>query len=243
MKLARIETAEGVQEGEYLDDGRVRTDDGAYEPDEYDPRAPCEPSVFYCVGRNFGETVEQMDYEVPEKPDFFIKPPVSLHPPEAPIPYPEFSAELTYAGELAAVIDQECKHVDEATVDDILRGYTILNDLDCLDQQRRTARKAFDTSGPLGPVIATDIDPVGLEMETHINGERRQHDTTENMFIKPREVVSFLSERFTLKPGDVISFGSPANPGLLERGDEIEIRYEGIGTLRNTVREGREADR
>jgi len=243
MKLARIETAEGVREGEYLDDGRVRTDDGDYEPGEYAPRAPCEPSVFYCVGRNFRETVDQMDYEVPEKPDFFIKPPVSLHPPEAPIPYPEFSAELTYAGELAAVIDRECKHVDEATVDDIVRGYTILNDLDCLDQQRRTARKAFDTSGPLGPVIATDIDPVGLEMETHINGERRQHDTTENMLIKPREVVSFLSERVTLKPGDVISFGSPANPGLLERGDEIEIRYEGIGTLRNTVREAREVTR
>jgi 2-keto-4-pentenoate hydratase/2-oxohepta-3-ene-1,7-dioic acid hydratase in catechol pathway len=74
-------------------------------------------------------------------------------------------------------------------------------------------------------------------METHINGERRQHDNTENMFIKPREVVAFMSERFTLKPGDVISFGSPANPGLVEPGDDIEIRYEGIGTLRNTVGE------
>jgi len=234
MKLARIETPAGVLEGEY-DDGTVHTDEGSYEPAEYDLLAPCEPSVFYCVGRNFGEKVDQMDYEVPEKPDFFIKPPVSLHPPETPIPYPGFSSELTYAGELAAVIGEECKSVSESAVDDVVRGYTILNDLDCLDQERRTARKAFDASGPLGPVIATDLDPVGLEMETHINGERRQHDNTENMFIKPREVVSFLSERFTFKPGDVISFGSPANPGLLERGDEIEIRYEGIGTLRNTV--------
>ena len=242
MKLARIETGEGLQEGEYLDDGRVRTDEGVYEPDEYHLRAPCEPSVLYCVGRNFGETVEQMDYEVPENPDFFIKPPVSLHPPEAPIPYPEFSAELTYAGELAAVIDRECSHVEEAAVDDVVRGYTILNDLDCIDQPGRTARKAFDASGPLGPVIATDIDPVGLEMETHINGERRQHDTTENMLSKPREIVAFLSERVTFRPGDVVSFGSPANPGLLECGDEIEIRYEAIGTLRNTVRERREAD-
>jgi 2-keto-4-pentenoate hydratase/2-oxohepta-3-ene-1,7-dioic acid hydratase in catechol pathway len=176
-----------------------------------------------------------MDYEVPDEPDFFIKPPVSLHPPETPIPYPTFSSELTYAGELAAVIDTHCKAVTEEEVDDVVRGYTILNDLDCLDQERRTARKAFDASGPLGPVVATDVDPVGLEMETHINGERRQHDNTENMFIKPREVISFLSERFTFTPGDVISFGSPANPGLLEPGDEIEIRYEGIGTLRNTV--------
>ena len=235
MKLARIETPAGVLEGEY-DDGTVHTDEGSHEPAEYDLLAPCEPSVFYCVGRNFGEKVDQMDYEVPEKPDFFIKPPVSLHPPEAPIPYPGFASELTYAGELAAVIGEECESIPESAVDDVVRGYTILNDLDCLDQERRTARKAFDASGPLGPVIATDLDPVGLEMETQINGERRQHDNTENMFIKPREVVSFLSERFTFKPGDVISFGSPANPGLLERGDEIEIRCEGIGTLRNTVK-------
>jgi 2-keto-4-pentenoate hydratase/2-oxohepta-3-ene-1,7-dioic acid hydratase in catechol pathway len=234
MKHARIETPDGVLEGEYDDDGTVHTDEGAYEPAEYDLLAPCEPSVFYCVGRNFGEKVDQMDYEVPEVPDFFIKPPVSLHDPETPIPYPSFTEELTYAGELAAVIDTECKNVEESEVDDVVRGYTILNDLDCLDQERRTARKAFDSSGPLGPVVA-DVDPVGLDMTTHINGELRQEDNTENMFIKPREVISFLSERFTFKPGDVISFGSPANPGLLERGDEIEIYYEGIGTLRNTV--------
>jgi 2-keto-4-pentenoate hydratase/2-oxohepta-3-ene-1,7-dioic acid hydratase in catechol pathway len=235
MKLARIQTDDGVRTGEYLEDEMVRTDDGVYEPDEYDLRAPCEPAVFYCVGRNFGEKIDQMDYEVPDAPDFFIKPPVSLHPPETPIPYPEFASELTYAGELAAVIDAKCSHVDESAVDDVVRGYTILNDLDCLGQERRTARKAFDGSGPLGPVVATDVDPVGLEMETHINGERRQHDNTENMFVKPRAVISFLSERFTFKPGDVVSFGSPANPGLVASGDEIEIQYEGIGTLRNTV--------
>lgn len=233
MKLARIDTADGVLTGEY-DDGTVHTDERAYDPDEYELLAPCVPSVFYCVGRNFGEKVEQMEYDVPDVPDFFIKPPVSLHHPETPIPYPSFTTELTYAGELAAVIDIECKNVREDDVDDVVRGYTILNDLDCLDQERRTARKAFDASGPLGPVIA-DVDPVGLDMTTHINGELRQEDNTANMFFKPREVISFLSERFTLKPDDVISFGSPANPGLLERGDEIEIYYENIGTLRNTV--------
>lgn len=233
MKYARVETASGIQSGEYRD-GTVHTEAGTYDPEEYELLAPCEPSVFYCVGRNFGEKVEQMNYEIPDEPDFFIKPPVSLHDPETPIPYPSFSSELTYAGELAAVIGTECKNVDVEEVDEVVRGYTILNDLDCLDQERRTARKAFDSSGPLGPVIA-DVDPVGLEMTTHINGELRQEDNTRNMFIKPREVVSFLSERFTFKPDDVISFGSPANPGVLEPGDEIEIYYEGIGTLRNTV--------
>ncbi|RRJ30506.1 fumarylacetoacetate hydrolase family protein [Halocatena pleomorpha] len=234
MKLARIETTDGIETGEYAD-GTVITEDDQYEPTEYELRAPCEPSACFCVGRNFGEKVEQMEYEVPEEPDFFIKPPIAVHAPETPIQRPDFTSELTYAGELAAVIDQKCSHVPESEIDTVVRGYTILNDLDALDQPRRTARKAFDGSAPLGPWIETDIDPVGIEMRTLINGEQRQSDNTERMFFKPAETISFLSERFTFQAGDVVSFGSPANPGLLESGDEIEITYEGIGTLRNTV--------
>ena len=237
MKLARADTPDGVVEGEYVD-GVLETDDATYEiGDEATLLAPCDPDALFCVGRNFGEKVDQMDYDIPDVPDWFIKPPHSLHPPEQPIPYPEWTEELTYAGELAAVIDEPCHDISEDEVDDVLRGYTILNDMDALDQERRTARKAFDGSGPLGPWIETDYEPGGKEMETTINGERRQHDNTENMFNKPRETVAFLSERYTFRPGDVISFGSPANPGLVEPGDEVEIRYEGIGTLRNTIGE------
>jgi 2-keto-4-pentenoate hydratase/2-oxohepta-3-ene-1,7-dioic acid hydratase in catechol pathway len=74
-------------------------------------------------------------------------------------------------------------------------------------------------------------------METEINGKRRQDAETEQMIFGPRELISFLSERFTFRPGDVVAFGSPANPGLIEPGDEIAITYEGIGTLENTVGE------
>ncbi|PSQ53368.1 fumarylacetoacetase [Halobacteriales archaeon SW_8_65_20] len=233
-KYARVSTDDGIQTGEY-DDGVVATDDGEYAVGEdAELLAPCEPSAFYCVGRNYGETVEQMGYDVPDEPDFFIKGPTSLCGPNEEIVYPSFTEKLTYAGELAAVIDERCHDIDESAVDDVVRGYTIVNDLDALDQDGRTARKAFDGSAPLGPVIA-DIDPVGLDMETYVGGERRQSDNTENMFVGPRATISFLSERFTFRPGDVISFGSPANPGLVEPGDTVEITYEGIGTLSNTV--------
>ncbi|WP_299263615.1 fumarylacetoacetate hydrolase family protein [Halorientalis sp.] len=235
MRLARAEAPDGIVEGEYVD-GVIKADDATYEVGaDTELLAPCDPDALFCVGRNFGEKVDQMDYEVPDVPDWFIKPPHSLHPPEQPIPSPDWTEELTYAGELAAVIDEPCHDIAEDEVDDVLRGYTVLNDMDALDQERRTARKAFDGSGPLGPWIETDYEPVGKEMETSINGERRQHDNTENMFNKPRETVAFLSERYTFRPGDVISFGSPANPGLVEPGDVVEIRYEGIGTLRNTI--------
>lgn len=234
-RRARIDADGEVLTGEY--DGSTVTVGG--ETHELGTEAtllpPCEPGTFYCVGRNYGATVERMGYEVPDEPDFFLKGPTSLHPPGEPIPYPAFTGEFTYAGELAAVIDERCHGVSEAEVDGVVRGYTIMNDLDCLDQQGRTARKAFDGSAPLGPCLATGVEPGELDMETHVAGERRQSASTAEMFFSPREIVSYLSERFTFRPGDVIAFGSPDNPGLLEPGDGIEVWYEGIGTLENAV--------
>jgi 2-keto-4-pentenoate hydratase/2-oxohepta-3-ene-1,7-dioic acid hydratase in catechol pathway len=228
-------TPDGPVRGEY-DDGVLRADDGTYEVGR-DGRLlpPADPSALYCVGRNYAETLEQMEYERPEEPDFFIKPPASLLGHERSIPYPEFTDELTYAGELAAVVNERCRDLDPEEVPDAIRGYTVMNDMDALDQQGRTARKAFDASGPLGPWVETDVDPRDLDMWTDIDGERRQEANTELLLFDPYEIVSFLSKRFTLRPGDVIAFGSPANPGLVEPGDEIEITYEGVGTLRNEV--------
>ncbi|APW97861.1 fumarylacetoacetase [Halobiforma lacisalsi AJ5] len=242
MRLARLLTPDGPVSGRY-EDGVVHADDGTYEVGA-DGRLlpPCEPSALYCVGRNFAETLEQMEYERPEEPDFFIKPPASLLGHEQPIPYPAFTDELTYAGELAAVIDERCRDVAEDEVPEVVRGYTIMNDVDALDQQGRTARKAFDGSGPLGPWLETDLDPREIDMHTDVAGERRQEANTELMLFDPYEIVSYLSRRFILRPGDVVAFGSPANPGLVEPGDTVEITYEGVGTLRNTVVDGNGSD-
>ncbi|ADB63466.1 fumarylacetoacetate (FAA) hydrolase (plasmid) [Haloterrigena turkmenica DSM 5511] len=234
MRLARIETSDGPVIGEY-EDGHVHADETYEVGVDGELLPPCDPSALYCVGRNYAETLDQMDYERPEEPDFFIKPPASLLGHEEPISYPEFTNELTYAGELAAVIDEPCHDLSTDEVPDVVRGYTIMNDVDALDQQGRTARKAFDGSGPLGPWIETDVDPTGIDMWTDVNDERRQEANTELMLFDPYEVVSYLSKRFTFRPGDVVAFGSPANPGLIEPGDTVEITYENVGTLRNSV--------
>ncbi|WP_247730743.1 fumarylacetoacetate hydrolase family protein [Halovivax limisalsi] len=235
MKRARIQTPTGTVRGRY-EDGVVHADDGAYRVG-VDGRLtyPATPSTIYCVGRNYAETIEQMDYDRPDQPAFFIKPPAALVGPERPIRYPAWTDELTYAGELAAVIGERCRAVDPADVPDVVAGYTVMNDVDALDQPGRTARKAFETSAPLGPWIETDLDPRGIEMETVVDGEVRQSATTDLMLFDPFEVIAFLSERVTFQPGDVVAFGSPANPGTVEPGDAIAIWYEGVGTLRNTV--------
>jgi 2-keto-4-pentenoate hydratase/2-oxohepta-3-ene-1,7-dioic acid hydratase in catechol pathway len=234
MRLARARTDEGVATGTYRD-GWLVTDDDELAVDEAQLLPPCEPTAMYCVGRNYAATLDQMAYERPEEPDFFIKPPASLLGHRDPVAYPPFTEELTYAGELAAVVDVECRDVDPEDVPDVVRGYTVMNDVDALDQQGRTARKAFRGSGPLGPWIETDVDPTGIDMHTDVSGERRQEANTELMLFDAFEVVSYISRRFTLQPGDVVAFGSPANPGLVEPGDSVEITYEGVGTLRNDV--------
>jgi 2-keto-4-pentenoate hydratase/2-oxohepta-3-ene-1,7-dioic acid hydratase in catechol pathway len=235
MQLARLRTDEGIVEGRYTD-GRVVTDVGEYLVGRDGSLTyPCSPSALYCVGRNYVATLDQMDYERPAEPDFFIKPPASLLAPGDPIRYPAWTDELTYAGELAAVIGTRCHDISPPDVSDVIRGFTIMNDIDALDQPGRTARKAFDGSGPLGPWIETDLDPSEIEMETTINGETRQESNTRLMLFDVPEVVSHLSHRFTLRPGDVIAFGSPANPGTIAPGDVIEITYDGVGTLRNRV--------
>ena len=235
MRTARLLTEDGPVTGEYAD-GVINADDGQYVVGR-DGRLlpPSEPTALYCVGRNYAATNDQMDYDRPEEPDFFIKPPTALLAHEQDILYPPFTDELTYAGELAAVIGERCHDLDPADVPDAVRGYTILNDVDALDQQGRTARKAFDGSGPLGPWIETDVDPTSIDMHTDINDERRQSANTSEMLFGPHEVVAYLSERFTFRPGDVVAFGSPANPGTVAPGDTIEITYEGVGTLRNSV--------
>ncbi len=238
MKLARVRTADGTATGPY-EDGVVTVDGETHVVgDDAELLAPAEPSALYCAGRNYAGTIEQMGYERPDQPSFFIKPPASVLDPGEAIPYPSFSEEVTYAGELAAVIGQPARDLAEDQVDDAVLGYTVLNDVDALDQPGLTERKAFAGSAPLGPVVATDVDPTDLAMTTDVSGERRQDASTDAMLFGPREVVSFLSTRLTLRPGDVVAFGSPPNPGLVEPGDDVEIWYEGVGTLRNAVGRG-----
>lgn len=237
MRLARLLTPGGVVAGEY-DDGVVRADDGAYEVGR-DGRLlpPCEPTALYCVGRNYAATLDQMEYDRPTEPDFFLKPPTATVAHGRAVPYPEFTDELTYAGELAAVVDTRCRNVARVDVGDVLRGFTVMNDVDALDQGSRTPRKVFDGSAPLGPWVETDVDVSDVGMHTDVAGERRQEARTAQMLFDVPTVVSHLSERVTLRPGDVVAFGSPANPGLVEPGETVEITYEGVGTLRNTVAE------
>lgn len=235
MRIVRVDTEDGPVTGEYTD-GIVETTDGeTYSLDgdiEFLP--PCTPTTLYCAGRNFQDYLEHKGNERPSTPHFFLKPPAALLSTNVTIPYPNFADGVGYAGELAAVIGEPCRQVNPEESLEYVRGYTIMNDVDALGQEG-AGMKVFEGGAPLGPWIETDLDPSNLDIETTVGGDLRQKGNTNEMLFSPSEIVSFLSERITLQPGDVVAFGSPANPGQVQPGESVEIWYEGIGTLRNDL--------
>src|SRR5215470_7716467 len=114
-----------------------------------------------------------------------------------------------------------------------------LNDLTARDielrDHRQTRAKAFDTFCPIGPCISTDIDPNSADVETWVNGERRQAGNTKSFVFPVEDMVARVSAVMTLLAGDVIATGTPAGVGPLQPGDRVEVRIDGIGSLKNPV--------
>jgi 2-keto-4-pentenoate hydratase/2-oxohepta-3-ene-1,7-dioic acid hydratase in catechol pathway len=95
--------------------------------------------------------------------------------------------------------------------------------------------KGFDSFGPFGPYIVTDLDPNDLMLKTYLNGELKQQDNTKNCVFSVQHVLSFISKYMTLFPGDIVITGTPRGIAPMKSGDTVEVEIEGIGTLRNTV--------
>ena len=95
--------------------------------------------------------------------------------------------------------------------------------------------KGFDTFAPMGPWIETDLNPLNINIETYLNGEKKQDTSTHDMIFDVYHLLSFVSHVMTLLPGDVIATGTPSGIGKMKPGDKVEVRIEGIGSLVNTV--------
>jgi 2-keto-4-pentenoate hydratase/2-oxohepta-3-ene-1,7-dioic acid hydratase in catechol pathway len=176
---------------------------------------------------------------VPEDPILFLKPPTSLIGPDAAIIWPSMSQQVDYEGELGIVIRDRVRGIAPNEVRDHILGYTCANDVTARDLQKKdgqwTRAKGFDTFCPVGPWIETDLDPADLLVESYLNGERRQSSRTSQLIFGIERLVSFISHVMTLQPGDLIITGTPAGIGPMRPGDEIEVRIEGIGSLKNRV--------
>ncbi len=202
--------------------------------------APVIPrSKVVCVGRNYAEHAVELGNEVPKEPLLFLKPNTSVVGPDDGIVYPTLSKDVQHEAELAVVISRLCKDVPAERANDVIFGYTCANDVTARDLQRTDGQwaraKGFDTFCPLGPWIETDIDASDLAVTCTLNDELRQSGRTKQMIFDIPTLVSYITQAFTLLPGDVILTGTPAGVGPMEPGDEVAVTIEGIGTLSNRV--------
>ena len=134
---------------------------------------PVVPSKIVAVGLNYRDHAEEMHLAIPAEPRIFFKPPSALCGPDDPIVYPACSGRVDFEAELAVVIKKRCRNVPPERAREHVLGYTCLNDVTARDLQTRDGQpsraKAFDTFCPVGPCIATDIDPNGVEIEAYLN--------------------------------------------------------------------------
>jgi 2-keto-4-pentenoate hydratase/2-oxohepta-3-ene-1,7-dioic acid hydratase in catechol pathway len=201
---------------------------------------PVVPSKIVCIGRNYREHAAELGNPMPVEPLLFLKAPSAVIGDGDLIELPKASERVEHEGELAVVIGRECRRIgeDEDPLAYVL-GYTCANDVTARDLQRRdvqfTRAKSFDTFCPIGPYIVTGLDPQDLRVETRVNGQTRQTGRTSDLAFPIPFLLRFISNVMTLKPGDIISTGTPAGVSPLNAGDTVEVEVEGVGVLRNRV--------
>ena len=208
------------------------------------------PSKIICLTFNYPKHAKEQNYESTKEPVIFIKPRTTLCGTNSEIICPNFVKQLDYEIELAVIIGNTCKNIDETSAKNYIFGYMVFNDVSARDIQMQdkqfTRGKSFDTFAPCGPWITTSdevTDPENLQMTTMVNGQIRQNSSTNNMFINISSILSKLSKVMTLEKGDIITTGTPEgvalnNPDIpfLKDGDEIDMEIEKLGRIQNTVK-------
>jgi len=203
---------------------------------------PTQPSKMIALVNNFRALVGKLNLAEPEEPLYFLKAANSFLADGETIRRPRsYDGKVIYEGEIGIVIGRECKEIGEQDVDEVVFGYTCINDVTAVDLINKdptfaqwVRAKSFDTFGVFGPVVATGVDPATLSIRTVLNGVERQNYPVSDMIHGPKALVSRLSHDMTLFPGDVICCGTSLGVGSMKEASNIvEVTIEGIGTLRN----------
>jgi 2-keto-4-pentenoate hydratase/2-oxohepta-3-ene-1,7-dioic acid hydratase in catechol pathway len=201
---------------------------------------PCTPTKILAVGLNYRSHLGGRP--APAHPEIFYKPVSCLQDPGGPIVLPEGASNVHSEGELVVVMGQRAKNVSPAEARSAIFGVTCGNDVSEREWQHGAGKdlqwwraKGADTFGPLGPAIVTGLDDTKLMLETRINEETVQKQSTSDLMFDCPVIVSYASRWVTLEPGDVIYTGTPGATRKMNRGDIVEVEIEGIGVLRNPV--------
>jgi 2-keto-4-pentenoate hydratase/2-oxohepta-3-ene-1,7-dioic acid hydratase in catechol pathway len=201
---------------------------------------PTQPSKIIAMWNNFRALGQKLNLATPAEPLYLIKAPNSYLNPGETIQKPSCDGKVVFEGELGIVIGKLCKGVPESEAMKYVFGYTCANDVTVADILNRdpsfaqwVRAKGFDTFCPFGPVVATGLDPRTLVVKTTLNGELRQDYPISDMLFSVAQLVSFISQDMSLKPGDIILCGTSVGVGSMKPGSTIDIEITGIGKLSN----------
>jgi 5-carboxymethyl-2-hydroxymuconate isomerase len=228
--------------------------DSALDGFSFEPFLPA-PEKIICVGVNYANRNEEYrdGSDLPKFPSLFMRAPTSFTAHDRPLVRPRESEQLDYEGEIAIVIGRGGRRIAREQATAHIAGLTLMNEGTIRDWVRHakfnvTQGKNFDFSGSIGPwmVTADEFDGFdSLALQTRVNGELRQDDSTANLIFSFADFIAYISTFTTLKTGDIISTGTPPGAGArfdppvyLKPGDVVEVSAPGIGMLRNGVTDG-----
>jgi 2-keto-4-pentenoate hydratase/2-oxohepta-3-ene-1,7-dioic acid hydratase in catechol pathway len=202
-------------------------------------RAPVDPTQIFMTAFNFRSHISG---EPAEYPGLFLVPPSSIIGPGQDIVRPPDSRSLHYEAEMVVVVGREAENVSLEDASDYVFGVAAGNDVSERLWQRNDIQwsraKGSRTFNVVGPRLVTGLDYGNLEIEGRLNGERVQGENTSDLVFSIDYMLHYISQYFTLYPGDLIWTGTMGSTKAMEPGDVYEVEVEGVGVLRNQVVQG-----
>jgi 2-keto-4-pentenoate hydratase/2-oxohepta-3-ene-1,7-dioic acid hydratase in catechol pathway len=213
---------------------------------------PCEPQKIVAVGLNYQSHVEETSLKRPDVPFAFAIWPNALVGDGDEIVIPREETRADWEGEVAIILGRRTYRADRTAARAAIGGVTAFNDVSGRRAQLETPMKqftlgkSFDTFAPMGPCVVhpDDLDLTAIGVRTKLNGELVQESDTSHLIFGFEELIEYFSKGVTLFPGDVIATGTPGGvgderkpPWYLKDGDVLEVTVDGVGALRNPVRQ------
>ncbi len=209
------------------------------------------PQKIICIGLNYADHAAETGAAVPEEPVVFCKFATTVIGHLEPIELPRESRQVDYEAELVVVIGKGGRHIRAEDAWNHVAGLTCGHDVSARDWQKGKPGgqwllgKSFDTFAPMGPFLVTADEftpPIELDIRMTVSGEVLQDSNTRQLIFTIEELIAYLSQVVTLRPGDVLFTGTPPGVGMarkpprfLKAGDVAQVSIERIGTLENPV--------
>ncbi|TWU14827.1 Ureidoglycolate lyase [Symmachiella macrocystis] len=211
------------------------------------------PGKVICIGLNYRDHAVESNAPIPDEPICFSKFSSSVIGPEETIVLPAACKTVDYEAELVIVIGRGGRNISRADAFAHVAGYTVGNDVSARDWQigrpggQWLLGKTPDTFAPIGPYVVTADqveNPHELAISLRLNGETMQDSSTKELIFGVDEIIAHISQLFSLEPGDIIFTGTPPGVGMarkppvfLKDGDVTEVEIEGLGVLKNSVKQ------